>query len=81
MTHKLGYGMAQSILNQWSICGGSCTFSGQAWDTDNYVCLSFGPFHLPVMVNDLQLGRTLLLVLQTTLARDIASGQYIGKSD
>ena len=79
MTHKLGYGMAQSILNQCSICGGSCTFSGQAWDTDNYVSMSL--FWAVPFTYDLQLGRTLLLVLQTTLARDIASGQYIGKSD
>ncbi|KIM39434.1 hypothetical protein M413DRAFT_191155 [Hebeloma cylindrosporum] len=32
----LGYGMTQDILNQCSICGGSCALSGQAWDEDNY---------------------------------------------
>ncbi|KAF8970243.1 hypothetical protein BDZ97DRAFT_1792634 [Flammula alnicola] len=32
----LGYGMAQAILNQCAVCSGSCTLSGQAWDTQNY---------------------------------------------
>ncbi|KAF8956547.1 hypothetical protein BDZ97DRAFT_1851479 [Flammula alnicola] len=30
---RLGYGMAQAILNQCAVCSGSCTLSGQAWDT------------------------------------------------